>query len=120
MPPKFTEAFSNAIRTLSENIKKFDQEIVRSGNDRILMQKKSNATRLSQKGYRWIQNSIQMKRFLWLRLQGSGSCGLFSEIDLFSIMQHALFFFELWMWREVVDIDNFVWYGGTFACPNYI
>ena len=39
IPPKFTEAFSNAIRNLSENIKKFDQEMVRSGNDRILMQK---------------------------------------------------------------------------------
>ena len=36
---KFTDAFSNAISTLSKNIKFFDQEMVRSGNDRILMQK---------------------------------------------------------------------------------
>ena len=35
----FTESFLNVIRTLSENIKFFDQEMVRSGNDRILMQK---------------------------------------------------------------------------------
>ena len=35
----FTEAFLNEISTLSENIKFFDQEMVRSGNDRILMQK---------------------------------------------------------------------------------
>ena len=32
-------SFLNTIRSLSENIKIFDQEIVRSGNDRILMQK---------------------------------------------------------------------------------
>ena len=36
---KFTEAFLNVIRTLSENIKFFNQEMVRLGNDRILMQK---------------------------------------------------------------------------------
>ena len=29
------------------------------------------------------------------------------DIDLFTIMQYALFFFELWKWQEVVDIDNF-------------
>ena len=52
MSPKFTEAFSNAIRTLSENINFFDQEMVRSGNDRILMQKiewyKTPVTEMSQ------------------------------------------------------------------------
>ena len=36
---KFTDAFLNAIITLSENIKFFDQEMVKSGKDRILMQK---------------------------------------------------------------------------------
>ena len=35
IPQKFTDAFLNAISTLSENIKFFDQEMVRSGNDRI-------------------------------------------------------------------------------------
>ena len=39
IPKNFTDAFLNAISTLSENIKFFDQEMVRSGNDRILMQK---------------------------------------------------------------------------------
>jgi hypothetical protein len=52
---KFTESFLNEIRTLSENIKIFEQEMVRSGNDRILMQKKSDATRLSQKGHSGIE-----------------------------------------------------------------
>ena len=33
IPPKFTEAFSNAICTLSENINFFDPEMVRLGND---------------------------------------------------------------------------------------
>jgi hypothetical protein len=47
---KFTESFLNEIRTLSENIQIFEREMVRSGNDRILMQKKGDATRLSQKG----------------------------------------------------------------------
>ena len=36
---KFTESFLNAIRTLSENIEFFNQEMVRPGNDRILMPK---------------------------------------------------------------------------------
>jgi hypothetical protein len=40
IPQKFTESFLNAIRTLSEIIKFFEQEMVRSGNDRILMQKR--------------------------------------------------------------------------------
>ena len=39
IPQKFTDAFLNAVSTLSKNIKFFDQEMVRSGNDRILMQK---------------------------------------------------------------------------------
>ena len=37
IPQKFTDAFLNAISTLSENIKFFDQEMVRSGNDRIYL-----------------------------------------------------------------------------------
>ena len=36
---KFTESFLNAICTLSENIEFFNQEMVRPGNDRILMPK---------------------------------------------------------------------------------
>ena len=39
IPQKFTDAFLNAISILSENIEFFDQEMVRSGNDRMLMQK---------------------------------------------------------------------------------
>ena len=33
IPQKFTDAFLNAISALSENIKFFDQEMVRLGND---------------------------------------------------------------------------------------
>ena len=67
---KFTEPFLNTICTLSKNIKFFDLEMVRSGNDRILMQKNEWCNTPVTERSQW--DSAEMR----LRLQGSGSCSL--------------------------------------------
>ena len=72
---KFTESFLlNAIRTLSKSLKNFNQEMVRLGNDRILMQKKSDATPVTERS-QW--NSSET----WLRLHGSGPVKIGSELS---------------------------------------